>query len=277
MQKNLIVYFAKPGWAHIQHPYENIRENVEKKQEALLDVFPSEIKIYIARSKESHIEKNTFQPQFIRHNGIWRKYTWSPITADLVIGFNIPKSVTRIFNTIKSITINKTHFENLFPDYAIKSIICNSYEDVEKKFNKISTKLKVLKPINGTKSKWIFIGNNIPPKNEFLSEDYPYLLQEFFDTSWWFYGYPWIHDFRVIMLWWNIIWKFLRQPELWKYTANSFRRGGLVNLINWPLPTEIQEIVDEIEDYCRQRFEHRYYSIDFGVWENWQVKVFEMN
>lgn len=277
MKKKLIVYFAKDGWQHVKHPYENIRENVEEKQEALLDFFPSNVEIYIARSEISHIFENTFQPQFIRNNKTWSKYNWIPIDADLVIWFNIPKDVSKIFNTIREITHDKTILEGIFPKYVIQSIICNNYEDIKQNFDSISTDLKVLKPIKWTRSKWIFIQDNLPDEDEILSEFYPYLLQDFFDTSRGFYQYPWIHDFRVIMLWWETIWKFLRQPETWKYTANSFRRWWFIDLLDWEIPWEIQSIIDEIEYYCASRYKHRYYSIDFGIWKSWEIKIFEMN
>jgi len=277
MKKNLIVYFSKEGWSHITHPYEGIRPNVEEKQEALLNAFPTNVNIYIARSETSHIQWNIFQPQYIREKGLWTPYTWDNIEADLVIGFNIPKAVTRIFNTVREITHDKTYFENIFPDYSIQSVVCYTYEDIEKAFKNIQTSLKVLKPLKWTRSKWIFIQEDIPKKQDIETSYYPYLLQEFFDTSWWFYEYSWIHDFRIIMLWWNIIWKFLRQPEVWKYTANSFRKWNLIDLTDWELPDEIQKIVSKIESYCIKRFEHRYYSIDFGIWKNGNIKVFEMN
>lgn len=189
----------------------------------------------------------------------------------------IPNDVTKIFNTIREITQDKTVLERIFPKYVIQSIICNNYEDIKQNFDSISTDLKVLKPIKWTRSKWIFIQDFLPSKNEIASDFYPYLLQEFLDTSRGFYGYPWIHDFRVILLWWKIIWKFLRQPEAWKYTANSFRRWWLIDLNNWEIPWEIQNIIDEIEVYCATEYKHRYYSIDFWIWKSWEIKIFEMN
>lgn len=277
MKKKLIIYFPKDSWNCLKHPYEGIGENVETKQIALLDVLPSHINIYIARGINSHIWDNTFQPQFIRNSKIWSPYTWSLIHADLVIGFNLPKSVTKIFNTIREITQDKTILEKLFPKYVIPSLVCNNYDEIKNYFNTIPTKLKVLKPVKWTRSRWIFIQENIPNKDDIVVENYPYLLQEFFDTSWGFYGYLWIHDFRVIMLWWRVIWKFLRQPEIGKYTANSFRKWWLIDLLDWKIPEEIQKIIDEIENYCSKRFLHRYYSIDFWVWKNWEIKIFEMN
>lgn len=277
MKKNLVVYFAKEGEWEITHPYEGIRPGIEEKQEALLNAIPESVNIYIVRSEKFHTWWNMFRPQFKRENKLWIPYEWDIVEADLVIGFNIPKKVTRIFDTIREISHDKTILESLFPEYTLPSIRCENYEDIEKNFHSIQTQLKVLKPIKWTRSKGIFIWENIPQKEEIWEEYFPYILQEFFDTSGGFYDFPWLHDFRVVMLDGQIIWKFLRQPESGKYTANSFRRWWFINLKDWEIPKELQKIIFEIETYCEKRFTHRYYSIDFGMWTNQELKIFEIN
>jgi len=91
--------------------------------------------------------------------------------------------VNRVFNSLKSLTIDKTMIEDIFPQYTLKSIICKNYQDIQKHFSKSITELKVLKPQNGTRSKGIFIEKNIPNEAYFEKDYFPYLLQDFFDTS----------------------------------------------------------------------------------------------
>lgn len=275
MKSIIIVYFPLESNIPLTHPYYGY-ENAEQKQEWLLDCFPKSVEIYMARWIQSYIGDNTFIPQYQKKAGIWVENT-KPREAHLILWFQIPKSVTRIFNTMSSFTLDKTRFEKIFPQYAIPSVVCESYEEMQENFWNISSILKVLKPQFGTRSKGIFIQEKIPKFQDIWEDNYPYLLQEFHDTSQWFYSFPGLHDFRVVMLNGEIIWKFLRQPEIGKYTANSFKKWNFIDLETWELPDEIRKIINGIEAYCTPRFQHRYYSIDMGQWKNGEVKVFEVN
>ena len=256
-------------------PYQE-KINAREKQEFFLQSFPPSVDIFIARWEKSHIRDNIFRAQFQKQWNIWIPFSQS-IEADLVLWFQIPKEVNRIFNSLKSLTIDKTMIEDIFPQYTLKSTICKNYQDIQKYFSKSITELKVLKPQNGTRRKGIFIEKNIPNEAYFKKDYFPYLLQDFFDTSWWFYEFPGMHDFRIVMLNGEIIWKFLRQPEAWKYTANSFKKWWFIDLEDWKIPREIQKIIEVVEYYCAQRYKHRYYSIDFGRGKNGEIKIFEMN
>ncbi len=275
--KNLILYFPiKNNLKQITTPYQDF-EKVKNKQEALLLPLIWKVKIYMARGEKSHTWGNKFLPHFQQIDWKWSPYTGKEILGDLTLGFKIPKGVTNIFDTIRDITLNKTILEKLFPKFFIPSIVCNNYEEILENSKRITSKIRVLKPQNGTRSQGIFIQEHIPEKEKIDICFYPYLLQEFFDTSWWFYSYPGLHDFRVILLNGEIIGKFLRQPEKWKYTANSFRKWKLINLKNFLIPKEMQEIIKQIESYCKKRYLHRYYSIDFWIGPNREIKIFEMN
>lgn len=269
------MYFPSENNISLSHPYQGY-ESAEQKQELLLECFPTNVDIYMARWIHSYREGNIFIPQYQRKSGTWI-HNIHPREAQLVLGFQIPHWVTRIFNTMRSFTLDKTHFEKIFPQYALPSIVCSSYHEIHENFWNIPSAYKVLKPQFWTRSKGIFIQSQLPYTEDFLLENYPYLLQEFHDTSAWFYDTPGLHDFRVVLLNGEIIWKFLRQPEVGKYTANSFRKWNFIDLETWQIPREIQNIIDEIEAYCRPRFPHRYYSIDMGQWKNGVIKVFEVN
>jgi len=275
--KNIIIFFPiKDDTVDILDPYQE-KENAKEKQEKLLEVLWKNTTIFMARWLSSHIVVNLFSPQFRRTNTWdWVSYKWE-IHADLVLWFKIPKWTTHIFPSISKFTKDKTIFEKHFPDLAIKSISCKNYNDIKWNFSKIHSKLKVLKPQRWTRSQWIYIQKNIPLQKELPVEFYPYLLQEFHDTSKWFYNFPWFHDFRIVMLNGEVIWKYLRQPAPWKYTANSFREWKLHNLKNWALPNEISRIVTKVESYLQDKYKHRYYSIDIGIWKTWEIKVFELN
>ncbi len=275
MKKNCIFYFdADYNWNNI---YEDVKQWLEQKHLAFYSQFSKNTNIYTTQWPKSYVWGNSFIPQLYLSGQNWEKTNWNVVEWDLVLGFNIPKTVTNIFPSIREITQDKTIFEKLFPQYAIHSRVCYSYQDIVNHFKHISTPLKVLKPIKWTRSKGIIITDSLPASQDLESHFFPYLLQEFFDTSNGFYDFPWMHDFRIVMLSGKIIWKFLRQPASGKYTANSFRNGWFIDLREWELPWEIQKIVQDIESYCAKKFEHRYYSIDMGMGPHGELRVFELN
>lgn len=101
---------------------------------------------------------------------------------------------------MREFTLDKRNLETLFPQHAILSYICYTYGEIEKSFSHIQSERKVLKPVFGTKGRGIKITKKIPQQESLRQEDFPYLLQEFFDTSRGFYEFPGIHDFRIIIL-----------------------------------------------------------------------------
>lgn len=97
----------------------------------------------------------------------------------------------------------------LLPEYSFHSQLCENYSEIEEKFFRISSHIKVLKPVYGSKGNGILFCENIPKMQE-IDGQYPYLIQDFFDTSDGFFGYTGIHDFRTIILNGKITGSFLR-------------------------------------------------------------------
>jgi len=276
MKKNVIMFFPlKNHTIDLTHPYQELR-NAEEKQNTLLGSFPSEVWVFMARWEHSYCWGEEFSPQFQKIWNTWFPYTWT-VHADLVLGFEIPAWVKNIFNSMHTLTRNKCNIEEIFPEITLKSKLCLNYQDIVHNFLNVSSRLKVLKPRDGTRSRWIFIGENLPDNEILETKNFPYILQDFFDTSAWFYEFPWLHDCRIILLDGKIIWKFLRQPEVGTYIANTFRNGGFIDLKDWEIPVELQKIIQTIESYCSKKYKHRYYSIDVWQWPNGELKIFELN
>lgn len=275
MNKKVILYFPFEEDTSLVSPYQNI-EKTEKRQKSMIDTFiKSWVDIYMARGIWNYKQENCFIPQFIYKKNIWHRNT-QEITADLVLWFQIPWTVNRIFNTMRDFSWDKTQFEVLFPEYAIDSIVCKNYSEIEKNFSLIKTKRKVIKPQFWTKGRGVKIRKKLPLECKFLPENFPYLLQEFFDTSWWFYEFPWIHDFRVVILGGKVISKLLRQPPKWRFKSNNYHRGNFIDLEQWNIPEEIQKVITKIDTYFSY-IPHRYYSIDMGKSIHGEIKVFEIN
>lgn len=277
-KKNLIIFF--PSKKSITHSFEHLRKNAIERELEMLDEIPQEkVNIYVVRKFENFFWANEFLPQFQMQWREWMEYTSKKhVFWDLVYGFRIPEGATHLYpSNIRDITIDKNIIEKLFPRLTLPSITCQSYEEIQNNFHKIKTDIKVLKPYNQSLWRGIYIWKKIPSKEELPSDYYPYLLQTFHDTSWWFYWLcKWLHDFRIIILSGKIIAKILRLPPKGTYISNVHTWGEFIDISDFSLPQEIQNIVETIENYC-QKFEHRYYSIDMWVWKNGELKVFELN
>ena len=277
-KKNLIIYLSKEYNWKLSYPFEFHNARLQNQIEDFISVFPQDkVDIYYAQTHKSHIQNNDFIVQFYK----W-EYTWvacnRKITADFVYGSYIPQSVThKLDASLKKLFIDKVQIENIFQNHALSSIICPSYEDIQKYFWKIQSPFKVLKPQYGTRGRWIFIQEHIPQKKEITEDLYPYILQEFFDTSRGIFGYHWYHDFRVIILNGSIIWKVLRQPENSWFISNTAQSGTVIDLENFWIPESIECIIDEVDDYLWKLSKERFYSIDFWVWISGEIKIFEMN
>ena len=276
--KNLIIFF--PIDKKVRYPFEFLNSQLEYWQMQMLSRIPqNQVNIFMIRNRENFFWENKFIPQFQLKWNIWSIYKKDTIIYwDLVYGFNMPKDISHTYPCkISEITTDKNIIKKLFPSCTLNSYECKNYKDIKKYFWKIHTQLKVLKPKSQSRWKGIFIIENIPKADEINVDYYPYLVQEFFDTSWWFYQYcNGIYDFRIVILNGVIIWKILRTPVSWSYITNSHRWWKIIDLWDIKLPYKIQKIIDEIEKYCSQ-YEHRYYSIDMWVWTDGNIKVFELN
>ena len=276
MKKNLILYFDAPF--EVSFAYQYIKKWIRIKQEELLSCFPQEqVDIFMARGNKSYVWGNTFIPQFQKIGKKWKKIHVRNITADIVLGFPIPTWVTAIFPSIRDISLEKTYIERLFPKYTLRSLVCQSYKNIEENFYNIQSSLKVLKPLCGTRGRGIKIQETLPLKEELPEKYFPYILQEFFDTSSGWEWYIWYHDFRVVILNGQVIWKFLRQPKKGSYISNTHKKWAFYDLTEEILPDDVREIVSQIDDFLVQKYPVRFYSIDFGRNTDGELKIFEVN
>lgn len=244
----------------------------------MLEIFQQHnITTFLVRFEKNYLGGDIFLPDYVMKEWQWVEYNGGEIYSHLTLGTKIPKEVKNIFPSLYKYMRDKYITEQLFPQYCIKSIICHNYWEIQENFQRIKTKFKVLKPYNESQGKGIIISQNIPHKTQLKERFYPYLLQEFFDTSKWFWGYRWYHDFRIIMLDGEIIAKILRQPKSWKLIANVAQDGVLRDMEQEEIPEEIEKIIFEVEAYFAKKQEHRYYSVDFWVNEKGTIKIFEMN
>lgn len=227
--------------------------NSKKTRETFILLPPRTSKYFYGSWKKKLYMMKYFYTSISKNRKKWVQIKWYNIEADLVLGFPIPIWVTAIFPSIKDITLEKTYIETVFPDHTLHSLVCENYIDIEKNFWHIKTELKVLKPLRGTRGRGIFIQEYIPQKEELPELYYPYILQEFFDTSSGWESYPGYHDFRVVILNGKIIGQFLRQPKKGSYISNTHKRWAFYDMSIEPLPDDVSKIVTQIDSISWKR------------------------
>jgi hypothetical protein len=272
--KTYTIIFYHPWKEERNTPYTS--EKSASRHDDFIWYFPKNTQFYLSTFENQYKWNETFSPKYKRNNNNWEE-TNETIYADLILWFTGRINAQNIYhNPIRELCINKTHIEKIFPQYTFSSQVCENYSDIVTYFDTIPSEIKVLKPYNWSQAIGIHITRKLPEKSEILW-DYPYLLQEFIDTSHGFGEYPWIHDFRTIIINGEITGSFLRIAPKWVMTANVATWAEIVDFWIWNIPPNIEKIIQEIDTYCSEKYPQRYYSIDIGVWNNWEIKIFELN
>lgn len=272
--KTYNIVFYIPGKERRNTPYSG--EKSAPRHTRLISHFPKNVHFYLATFEDQYLWDESFQPAFVRAWEDWDPYTWEIIEADLTLWLSGRIQAQKIYhNPIREFCRDKTKIESIFPKYTFHSEICNSYQEIQEKHQNISCEIKVYKPCFGSAAKWIIMSSSLPNEQE-LEWEYPYLIQEFIDTSAWFEWYPGIHDFRVIILNGKITGSFLRIAPVWVMTANVATWAEIIDF-HWSIPEQIQSVIQTVEAYIAPLYSERYYSIDTCIWKNGEVKIFELN
>lgn len=152
-------------------------------------------------------------------------------------------------------------------------------DNVNRVVDKVKTRNIVLKPFNGLQGRGIFIGKrrelrNFKPKKVGRK----YILQEFVDTS---SGIPGLtggmHDLRVVIVNNKVVWSHVRVPAEGKFLANAAQGGNLTEIDYDKVPESVKKIVKDISNRFYKKYDNPVFSIDFGINEKGEPKIFEIN
>lgn len=272
--KTYKIVFYIPWKERRDTPYSG--EKSAPRHDQFISYFPKNVTFYLVTFEDQYRWRESFQPAFQRDWGTWEKYNGGIIQADLTLWLSGRINTKKNYhNPIKNFCTDKTQIESIFPEYTFHSEICDSYAELILKSKNILSEIKVYKPCFGSRGKGIIMSTYLP-KEEDLEWEYPYLIQEFVDTSSWFEWYVWIHDFRVIILNGKITGSLLRIAPEWVMTANVDTWAKIIDF-HWKIPEQIQTVIDTVESYIAPLYPERYYSIDTCISKNGEIKIFELN
>lgn len=187
--------------------------------------------------------------------------------ADVIFdkGGFVSDNTVPVFNhpELSRICSDKFVMYQKFSQYCPKTFLVHTQAELEEALAALTTPMGVIKPVDG------FEGNDVFIKaiKELRAGTYvfPVLVQEFMDTSG---GIPGIiegtHDLRIALFNDTILYSYVRTPPPGKFTANVAQGGTFRMVAVADLPTEVQEIVAQIDREMAQ-YGPRFYGIDVGI------------
>ena len=248
---------------------------VEAYTDLLLAIKNEGANAYFVSGMDTYLGNGNFSEAFtVDAKVAFEQFTKTgPIHADVVFekgDFNATD--TCVLNPIKvaRITENKAETTKLFGKFQVPTIVCENEQKLDNAFASIvGDKIVVKKPVSHSGTD-VTIGLKSEVR-ALVGSDYPYIVQEFMDTS---AGIPGIakgmHDFRIYMLGGTPIACSVREPKAGEYRANTGQGGTETHFEATRIPDELLAMMREIDrQFARY---NRYYSIDFArTQQGWRL------
>lgn len=248
--------------------YSELNAEVEKRGARLVFV----------RNQSTYLGGNSFSRYWYLENGKLIRVD-EPITADIIYdkGHIKPDEKTLLMNDpeLDSICTDKSKTYALLPNHSPVSAVVRSADELKSAVHDIPGELIVAKPTDGAEGK----GVSIVPRDKIQETvtEFPYLLQEFLDTS---KGIPDIvdgtHDFRMIVINGEVVLCFVRTPPEGSLLANVAQGGKKIEVPVPNIPAEPLALLKDVE-HALSRFPRRVYSIDLGRNADGTWKIIELN
>ena len=86
-----------------------------------------------------------------------------------------------------------------------------------------------------------------------------------------------MHDLRVAIVNNKVVWSHIRVPMEGKLLANSAQGGNLTEIDYEKAPKGVKKIVKDISNRFYKKYDNPIFSIDFGINEKGEPKIFEIN
>lgn len=274
--KTIVVFFDKPN-------YEDYPFNHEEYVIAYHDLAPLiEVRggrFAIVRDQKTYKGNNVFAGYWLFENGKFERHD-EDIKADVIYdkGHFLPDAAAILSNDreLTEICTDKFRTVKEFPTLNPKTFLVHSKEESDAALDAIPVDSYVVaKPVNLEEG----IGVMIAPLEEIRTSvtQFPYLLQEFIDTS---AGIPGIvdgiHDLRMIVVEGEIVVSYVRTPPPGKIIANVSRGGREIEVFPENLPEGARQMVAEVEKVF-SKFKNRTYSVDVGRHKDGTWKIIELN
>lgn len=273
--EKIAIFFTKPGFFDYPFDEKSYMEGYLKLGE-LFHQYGAEC--YLVRAQETYLGGNRFSGgwkfesgAFLRINGL--------IEVDVIFNKGIlevdEKANMVVPPEMDVLCTNKERTYELFEEFCPKTVEVQNEKDLVSAIEGIPSNIVVAKPLDAYGGEGVMIG----PKEEILQKvrHFPYLIQEFIDTS---MGIPGItesrHDFRIIIIDGEVVSTLLRVPKSGSLISNVAQGGSASVVPLEKIPPKVWELVKRV-DVEFSRFPHRIYSIDMGLHQGRDWKIIELN
>ncbi len=274
-RKTVAVYFTEPGFDDYPFNEEEYRTAYHILGGLLAERGTG---MAIVRGKKTYKGGLRFTGYWEFRNGTFHRRE-EDITADLLFlrgKLKTRRGINMINHpALHALCDDKSDTYRRFPDISPKSIRVNNRRVLKAALPKISSKLVVAKPVDGFGGAGIVIdtAEKVPKK----LHDFPYLLQEFIDTSG---GIPGIckglHDFRMVSVQGKIVSVFIREPRQGSYLANVSQGASIWELAVKDIPKEARELFERVDKELL-RFTRRVYAVDVARQKDGRWLLIELN
>jgi glutathione synthase/RimK-type ligase-like ATP-grasp enzyme len=273
--KHVVVFFNAPGFDDYPFDEKDYRESYPELGEWIEQKGGQ---LFIARSMETYLGNSSFSRGWKYEQRGFVPMS-SPVQADVIWnrGDFVGEADCDVVNNpeLGEICANKWKTYKMFPELHPKTFFVNDAKDLEAALESLGSSQIVAKPVDSEGGKGVYIGSvdEVRPN----VESYPYLIQEFIDTSGGIEGIARsVHDFRIVAIRGEAVLSYIREPKKGSLIANE-SRGGVITEVPIPrIPLAAMEVL-RIVERTLARFEKRIYSLDMGLDRDGRWKIIEMN
>lgn len=272
--KTIAVFFDAPGYD--DYPFNDDYYKVAYHELATLMRAKGGM-LVIVRDQKTYLGSNRFSGSW-NFDGTTFIRSDEPIIVDLIYdkGHFMPDADAQMSNDrdMDDICVNKFRTFETFPDLSPLSITVRSKEELHDALPRFGD-MVVAKPLDLEGGKGVIIDK--PSAIETSVKDFPYLLQEFIDTSG---GIPGLvegmHDFRMVGVNGTIVTAYIRTPPPGKMTANVSLGGKQIEVDIAKIPDDARALFEKV-DTVFSRYPRRAYSVDCARLKDGTWKIIELN
>lgn len=274
--KTVAVYFTDPDYDGYPFTKEEYRDSY---RDLARIVAQKGGQFVIVRGLDTYKGKMNFSHYWKFENDDFHFYD-EPITVDILYdkGEDFPPDPDVLFlndPAFDAVCSDKQQTALMFPTIVPKTIIVSSKEELADALDQLKTETVVAKPIDGAEGRGIFIES----KQEIQQHvtEFPYLLQEYIDTSG---GIPGLveglHDFRMISIDGEIVVSYIRIPKEGLLIANISMGGKEIEVLPEDIPKEALELYRMV-DQMLSMYPKRVYTVDVARDKSGDWKLIELN
>ncbi len=273
--KTIAVFFTDPGFDDYPFNEADYREAYTRLGKTVTERGATFV---IVRDPASYRGDNSFEGGWAYENNDFRRREETIIADVLFIkGRLAPRGRGVVVNdpALEELCTNKAKTYQKFSSFFPLTIRVESRKELPAALDRLPGERAVAKPIDGDRGRGVMIG----PKNEIGKQisRFPYLLQEFMDTSG---GIPGLvegmHDFRIIFAGDAIAACYVRTPPPGKMLANVAQGGKEIAIDPADIPPPALAIAQAV-DHELSEFPHRLYSVDLARTADGSWKIIELN